>query len=227
MAEVNYTPEVKEPRAGASVTSLLIANSIAIVLALYEDWDLQELMIIYWSQSVIIGYFSFRRMRDLKEFSTKGVSSNGRKLQPTEDTKRSMSFFFALHYGTFHLVYLAFMFTDGIESLRGDLLFLGLCIAAFLVNHCYSYVEHREMDATRKPNIGTIMFFPYARILPMHLTILAGGAFGSTSTPVLLLFLGLKTLADVIMHKVEHAAWRKQDVSVESGNGGIERPDEN
>ena len=226
MAEVNYTPEVKEPRVGASVTSLLIANFISIVLALYQDWDLRELMIIYWSQSVIIGYFSFRRMRDLKEFSTEGVSSNGKTLQPTDETKRHMSFFFALHYGTFHLVYLAFMFSDGIESLRSDLLFLGLCIAAFLINHWYSYVEHREMDATRKPNIGTIMFFPYARILPMHLTIIAGGAIGSASTPVLLLFLGLKTLADVVMHKVEHAAWRKQAVSVDGGGVGVSRANE-
>jgi hypothetical protein len=224
MTEVNYTPEVKEPRIGASVTSLLIANFIAIVLALYEGWDLQELMIIYWSQSVIIGYFSFRRMRDLKDFSTQGVSSNGVRLQPTEKTKRSMSFFFALHYGAFHLAYLAFMFTDGVESLWDDRLFLALCVAAFLVNHWYSYVEHRQMDATRKPNIGTIMFFPYARILPMHLTIIAGGAFGDASTPVLLLFLGLKTLADVIMHKIEHAAWRKQNVSVENASKSLERP---
>ncbi len=209
MANVSYTPEVKEPRVGASVASLLTANFIAIALALYEGWELQELMIIYWSQSVIIGFFSFRRMRDLKEFSTAGVSSNSRKPEPTDETKRRMSFFFALHYGMFHCVYLIFMLADGRNAFRGNLLFSGLCIAAFLVNHWYSYVEHREMDATGKPNIGTIMFFPYARILPMHLTIIAGGAFSNASTPLLLLFLGLKTLADVIMHKIEHAAWRK------------------
>ena len=82
-------------------------------------------------------------------------------------------------------------------------------MAVFFFNHRYSYIEHRDHDRTRKPNIGNIMFFPYVRIFPMHLTILAGGAFGGASTGTLILFLGLKTAADVVMHKVEHANWRK------------------
>ena len=47
-----------------------------------------------------------------------------------------------------------------------------------------------------------MMFFPYARIVPMHLTII----FGSTDwgqRQSLALFLFLKLLADVIMHIVE------------------------
>jgi hypothetical protein len=201
--------EMKESRADASAISLVMANLLAIAMALYEGWDLRELMIIYWSQSVIIGYFSFHRMRDLREFSTEGVSSNGRALAPTAETKRSMSVFFMLHYGMFHLVYLVFIFADERNVLGSDVYLILVCIAAFLVNHWYSYAEHREMDATRKPNIGTIMLFPYARIVPMHLTIIAGGTFSHGSTALLLLFLGLKTLADVVMHKIEHAAWRK------------------
>jgi len=43
-----------------------------------------------------------------------------------------------------------------------------------------------------------------------HLTIIADDAFGNTSTPILLLLLGLKTLTDVLMHRIEHAAWRKK-----------------
>ena len=44
----------------------------------------------------------------------------------------------------------------------------------------------------------------------MHLTIIAGGSFAGASPWLLLLFLGLKTLADVIMHKVEHVAWGRK-----------------
>lgn len=44
------------------------------------------------------------------------------------------------------------------------------------------------------------MFYPYARIFPMHLTILLGA---TTGVP-LLMFLVLKTIADGVMHVVEH-----------------------
>ena len=59
----------------------------------------------------------------------------------------------------------------------------------------------------QKRNIGELMFFPYARIIPMHLTIIFGGIFlfsGIASTFVLILFLGLKTVADLVMHFIEH-----------------------
>jgi hypothetical protein len=209
MTDLKKLPEPRDPRAGASVASLLVANGLAIAMTVLEGWDLRELMIIYWSQSVIIGYFSFRRMRDLKEFSTVGVKMNDRSVEPTAATKRSMSIFFLLHFGFFHLTYFIFIFAEERISLREDFILIGICIVAFLINHWYSYVEYREMDATRKPNIGTIMLFPYARILPMHLTIIAGGIVSQGSTPLLLLFLGLKTAADVVMHQIEHRAWRK------------------
>lgn len=227
MPTLNYAPRPDEPRIGASATSLVLANFLTIALALYESWDLRELMIIYWSQSVIIGFFSFWRMRDLKEFSTEGVSSNGNALEPTPETKRNMSNFFALHYGAFHFIYLVFLFVDRNEPVGEDVLLIGLCIAGFLVNHWYSYAKHRDMDALRKPNIGTIMFFPYARIVPMHLTIIAGGAIAGASPFLLLLFLGLKTLADVIMHKIEHTAWHKGDVTVANSDESLQQPIEN
>jgi|CXWL01.1.fsa_nt_gi hypothetical protein len=49
-----------------------------------------------------------------------------------------------------------------------------------------------------------LMFLPYARILPMHLTILAGGAMTAAGTAAFLLFGGLKLFADALMHTVEH-----------------------
>ena len=199
---------VVESRPGSSALSLIIANLITIVLAVYEGWNLQELMVIYWSQSVIIGYFSIRRMLDLKQFSTENFTSNGVRPPENEKTKRNTATFFAFHYGAFHAGYLMFLMVSE-HKFQGSWLVLFICVVVFYLNHRYSYVHNKELDENRKPNIGIIMFFPYARILPMHLTIVAGGAFGPTTTWALLLFLGMKTFADVIMHKIEHSRWRK------------------
>jgi hypothetical protein len=82
-----------------------------------------------------------------------------------------------------------------------------LCIAAFLANHCFSFRYHLREDLERTRNLGSLMFFPYARILPMHLTIIFGG-FIAFRFAAVLLFLLLKTLADLAMHAVEHQ-WRR------------------
>jgi hypothetical protein len=192
----------------SSTCSLIIANLIAINLAVYEGWNLQDLMVIYWTQSVIIGYFSYQRILDLKQFSTENFQMNGQRPPENQKTKRSTATFFAIHYGGFHAAYLFFLLSNQ-QNFQGSWLVLFICVVVFYLNHRYSYDYNREMDQNRKPNIGIIMFFPYARILPMHLTIVAGGSFEPTTTWALLLFLGMKTVADVIMHTIEHARWRK------------------
>ena len=198
-----------ESRSGSSGLSLLAANLLTIVLALYEGWDLREMMLIYWAQSVIIGYFNVRRILELHRFSTENFQMNGVRPPETPKTKRQTATFFALHYGFFHAIYLVFLLT-GTEEFQGSWLMLAACTIAFYLNHRYSYLQYRDEDRKRKPNIGNIMFFPYARIVPMHLTIVAGLAVGTTTTTGLLLFLVLKSAADVVMHLVEHSRWRNK-----------------
>ena len=189
-----------------SVVALLGANLVSIFFALKEGWNLHDLMIIYWAQSVIIGIFSVKRMLALREFTTAGMWEEGVPVPATRKTQTFMAKFFAMHYGGFHFIYLVFILSDERNAFDGNLFFLTLCVLVFLVNHYYSFTEYREQDANRKPNIGNIMYFPYLRILPMHLTIIVGGAFSSAGTGVLLFFLILKMLADVLMHRIEHSA---------------------
>jgi len=73
----------------------------------------------------------------------------------------------------------------------------------FFVDHLFSFRYNRERDQKKIQNLGRLMAFPYARVVPMHLVIVLFGVFLSGALP-LLVFLGLKTLADVIMHVVEH-----------------------
>jgi hypothetical protein len=77
----------------------------------------------------------------------------------------------------------------------------------FLVYQCFSFFYNRKWEDKRKPNIGKMFCFPYARIIPMHVTILFGVILSSWGTfagkMALVLFMLLKTFADVIMHIVE------------------------
>jgi hypothetical protein len=143
-------------------------------------------MWIYWGQSIIIGIFNWRRILDLKQFSTRGFRINDRPVQPTR--QKSVS--------------------------RNPVILIIVPVLIFLFNHGFSYRYNRERDRSGTPNIGTIMFSPYVRIIPMHLTILFGSQFANDSGSKLLLFLGLKTVADVVMHMVKHANAETQGVAI-------------
>jgi Na+/H+ antiporter NhaD/arsenite permease-like protein len=199
----------KQFRSDSSAVFLIISNLITIILAVYEKWDLSEIMWIYWGQSVIIGYFNWKRILDLKQFSTSGFRINDQPTKPTKKTQKATATFFAVHYGFFHLVYSVFLFDQTRSFSSSTLLFILLCVVIFFFNHRFSYFHNRERDMKRTPNIGTIMFFPYLRIIPMHLTIIIGSSFAKGSSGALILFLGLKTIADLIMHMIEHADARQ------------------
>ena len=44
----------------------------------------------------------------------------------------------------------------------------------FLINHAISLFIHWKEEVEKKQNIGNVMFAPYSRIIPMHLTIIFG-----------------------------------------------------
>jgi hypothetical protein len=186
-----------------SLTFLLLTNLVTVVWAVLQQWDVTDLLWICWGQSVIIGYYNVHRIVDLDRFSTDGFPIKTRPVEPTSETQRCTAVCFALHYGLFHLGYGVFLLTTFRIQPGFPLAGVLLCILAFYFNHRFSYRYNRERD--RDPNIATLMFFPYVRIIPMNFMILLGGRFAGDNTVALVLFLLLKTAADVAMHIVEHA----------------------
>jgi Na+/H+ antiporter NhaD/arsenite permease-like protein len=193
-----------------SVVPLLLSNLLTIIWAIVEGWRIVDVMLIYWVQSVVIGYYNYHRIMDLEKFSTRNFKVNNRRPDPTPETKKSVARFFALHYGIFHAAYLAFILGKDSGDIGVSSIGIIACAVAFIFNHRYSYQHNKERDSQRVPNIGTIMFFPYARIVPMHLTIGLAASYGNQSIKGLFLFLVLKTVADVIMHMIEHADARRK-----------------
>ena len=215
--------------------SILAGNAFTIALALIQGWDLGPLLFIYWSQSVIIGLFHIVRMLKLRQFCTEGFTSNGQRVSEDENGKRSTALFFAMHYGFFHLVYAFFLIggmagdeeeplseamksTQSTGDGQSEVLWLLLGILGFLVSHAVSFFRNVREDLKRRPNLGIMMFLPYVRIIPMHLTIILGGAMNAGAGSLLLVaFLLLKTGADYLFHIIEHRVLQKKTGGAEVG----------
>jgi hypothetical protein len=192
-------------RSDASLWGLVGANLLALVLAFLQDWTLGSLMQLYWAQSVLIGGTHVLRMLGLREFSTEGLKMNDAPVPETPAAKRQVALFFLFHYGTFHAVYLGFLIAEQ-DTPPFDAFFFA-AMAGFALHHLSSLRYNLEVDRRGRPNLGTLMFTPYLRIVPMHLTIILGGVLGG-GAGALLLFGLLKLGADVGMHLVEHAKYQ-------------------
>ena len=54
-----------------SAAVLVLANLVTIGFAVWENWDVRELLWIYWIQGLIIGMFGWVRILNLKRFTPK------------------------------------------------------------------------------------------------------------------------------------------------------------
>jgi len=202
-------PGIEPPRHATAVWGIVAANGVTLAMALLLDWPLGSLLWPYWFQSVIIGIYARRRMLALRRFSTEGLKMNNQAVDPTPDTQRRMAVFFVIHYGFFHFGYAVFLMVLARFRLA-DLPWIALAVIGFVLSHERSFRENLARDLAGCPNIGTLMFLPYARVVPMHLVIIAGAGFiGGSSKIVLIGFAALKTGADLLMHHVEHRVLAK------------------
>jgi hypothetical protein len=197
-------PPGPQPRRSRAAAAIVAANAMTLVMGVVLQWSLGSLIWPYWLQSLVIGFFARRRILALQSFSTEGFYVNDRPVLPTPETRRSTANFFALHYGFFHAVYVVFLVALAPPRAQ-DLPWFAVALVSFVLGHERSFREHVARDLAGRPNIGTLMFLPYARIVPMHLIIIGGVLWvGAASSRALALFVALKTGADLLMHSVEH-----------------------
>ena len=188
-----------------SLHGLVLGNAVTLAGVLTQHWSSGPLLWVYWGQSVVIGVLNVIRIMRLEQFSTTGFTINDRQPPPTRATQVQTARFFALHYGAFHLVYAAFLASRQHIALL-EWPGIAVAVVSFACAHSYSMIVNHGRDfRSRCPNIGALMFYPYLRVLPMHLTIILGSAMPLGALP---LFVGLKTAADCGMHLVEHKLFR-------------------
>ena len=194
----------------ASSRNLLFSNAATLGAAFALHWDLGWLLWPYWIQSVIVGWYARRRMLALDRFSTEGFTSSGRRVAEDDSGKRSTATFFALHYGCFHLAYLAFLCKEHPVADLRSIAVLVACGVSFGLSQRETYASQHAADLRGRPNLGTLMFTPYLRVVPMHLAILAG--VNATGGVALWVFCALKTLSDLLLDRIDrHMAIRSAD----------------
>ena len=199
------TQDERDTTLGSATTlALIVANLIPLLGALFWQWDLGALMVLYWAESAIIGFFNLCKILVIGRWS--GIF---------------LGIFFLGHFGGFmagHFLFIYTLFVEGLgegSSSGGDLravaeMFTSLwpALLVLFLSHGYSFFANflgRREYLQR--TVKTQMSEPYGRIVLMHLVIIFGGALSMAlgeATPALVLLIAAKTLVDVRAHRKEH-----------------------
>lgn len=200
--------------------ALLLANLIPVFGVLYMDWDVGGIIVLYWAENLVIGFYTI-----LKMLVTGGIEAIGKIL------------FFCVHYGGFCAVHGVFVLklteyagldtvTEATTSWPGPLVLLEkfynliqgvLAVApkemlwvllAMALSHGVSFlllfIGHGEF---RETTTRKLMRAPYNRIAILHIAVIFGAFLVvKLESPIglLLALVALKTGMDIMLHKRSH-----------------------
>lgn len=215
-------------RPSLSIVALTVANLVPLFGVIFLGWEAAAIVLLYWIENLIIGFFNILRMIMVK------VESSARQRQ-----KLFLIPFFCVHFGGFCAVHGFFLLTffkigSPEEALAppgawmGPLIFLQLLYSVIMqlwnsrppglewpalglfVSHGISFVRNfingQEYLLFK---VNEIMMRPYKRIILMHVAIIAGGVFiMKLGSPVGLLcvLIFLKIGMDIWLHAKSHRA---------------------
>lgn len=183
------------------IRALVIANLVPLLGVLFDDWNIGDLMLLFWAESAVIGFFNLLKIWVVGRWIVLIAGP-----------------FFIGHFGGFmsgHLLFIYGIFISesgqpdaSVLEVFRDFIDLWPAFLALFVSHAISYKEqflgNREYEERQ---IQNLMSEPYARIFVMHITLLLGGAAAMAlddPLPALLLLIGLKILVDIKAHRRQH-----------------------
>lgn len=184
---------------------LLAANAVPLAGVLLLHWTIFAIFMLYWMENVVVGAFNVLRMLAAQPAN---IAGNFAKL--------FLIPFFCVHYGMFtfvHGIFVMAMFGphDATFSAAPGAFVaavkhanIGYGIFAVVVSHGFSFVHNYLMGGEYlRAGPQQLMGQPYARVIVLHLTILAGGfAAMALGAPLvsLVILVALKTAIDWSAH---------------------------
>jgi hypothetical protein len=167
---------------------------------------------LYWSQSIIYGFFTFLTISTLPEpdvkVSERTIIERGDKPEGKVSYPAAAGLFFVFHYGFFHLVYFIFLLTITKLNLF-DWKFFKYYLAIFFIAQLANFIQHKLQKQKTPADFGRLLAIPYLRIIPMHLCILIPAFLNVASLTV---FLVLKVIADTAMYLVTNSNYQKNNL---------------
>ena len=213
----------------ASSLVLILANLIPVVGVLLYDWDVLSILLLYWTESVVIGVLNVARMlacesgdvlQGMLAVMDRPVPEEVRENLPRIGGAALKFFlipFFVVHYGMFCFVHLAAVVGifggGGISLQTGYSLFelwqpsLWIAVAAIFASHSYSFFANFIGEGEyKRTNLMLLMMRPYGRIIAMHVAIVLGAGLViwlGSPLPMLLILILIKTFLDSRLHEKE------------------------
>jgi len=223
-------PKAESREVPGSVAILVAANLVPLYGVVFLRWQVFPLMVLFWLENVIIGFFTV-----LKMVVADPAPGAGCLVKPF------LIGFFMFHYGGFasgHLVFVLTLFggfwqkglADGAAVRTVADLQIGWAVLALVLSHAISFgLNYMGKGEYKTANVGALMFQPYGRVVVLHLSLLAGGfVIVLLDSPVfaVALLVVLKILLDVTAHVREHdtamaSATRIARPSIGRGQDGL------
>lgn len=198
-----------------SILMLIFSNIVTIIFTIIENWDLSLILLIYFCQTGIIVVFSSIKILYLKKFSVDDQAlglSDPEKLRHVKIFSASI-LIIIVFYGLWEYYKVLRLF-----GLFGELiidLFVIISIIFFFITHFISFYVHKDKIKVEaeKHNFHSIALLTIIRILPIHIMIFIFAGFfvciqfmfiQNIPQSTIIIFLFMKTIADVIGHIIEH-----------------------
>lgn len=195
---------VDKIRNDSSLLTLALANISSLIAAFVLQWDVYELMLLFWFESAIIGLFCIIKII----YQTSLIAGI------------PLSIFFCVHFGGFmfgHFIFIYTIFGDGMNSgfhpsqvpalVLASFPIVWVGISALLLSHLYSFIVNYlgRKEYMHKSAFDYFMY-PYGRIMIMHVTLIFSGILALFLHKFLgiVLLVALKTVTDILGHSQAH-----------------------
>ncbi|MCB9880312.1 MAG: hypothetical protein H6834_00855 [Planctomycetes bacterium] len=216
-----------------SLITLIAANLGVLAAVLLDKIEVQQVLVLYWAESAIIGVFTILKILTASAMGGKQVEGEGPSTPSIRQAgdgfavfrRLFLSVFFCVHFGGFmfvHAMFLMAFFTmgtsltsihggplGGLNALLATLEPVRLGVVGLFVSHAISFVMHWCIGGERNDvDASRVFASPYKRIIVMHVTIVLGGfAIALLGAPLALvaILVVIKTAIDAVAHTREHA----------------------
>ena len=200
------------PSKGA-ILALVISNSVPLFGAIFWNWDIVSILILFWLENVVIGFYTLLKISTAKGVPQRPIFFQGGAKTKELYSKKAYFLFFILHYGAFTAVHMFMVFSIS-EKGNAALWAASPALVGLFLSHGVSYLTNfiqRGEYLTASPDRQ--MLSPYKRVVVMHLAVMTGGFFAVLVPyskifiipPVIILVI-LKIIVDILSHLYEHNA---------------------